>query len=202
MIKTISYKFDDWLINDIKILVITGISGAGKSTLSEKLKNENKGVKIVNFDVFLYDNPEKYKNYEIVDAFFFKYPELLCLRDNIHNKDNNYLDYLRNCIDFIIENYVDKGIRVILEGTPFRNIELLKYITVKRNRLPSLIIVDTSTVRATYRVFKRGLSRRQHLKTFGKFKFFFRIFKNNYYKNVLRKIKLNQFKKEILDIYI
>ena len=193
--KLSKYNYLKWVCKETKILVIIGISGVGKTTLSEKIQAESEDVKLVSFDTFIYDNPSKYKRCEIVDAFFLKYPDLLKVRNTIEPEDDDYFKYFKKCIDFIVDDCLMTGeYRVVLEGAQFSKPGFLDYVEEKYNQLPSLIILDISSFRATIRVYKRGLIRRKHLRLIGRVKFLFRVLKNNYIGNVIKNWELHKSK--------
>ncbi len=196
----ICFNLEKWNVNEIPILLITGLAGSGKTTFAKKYAFEHKAV-CISFDVLKFYAQSSKKSKEILDLFLEQHPDIQQYVD-IHwekvdreNSNNILFNYYCNIFfDFLVEYSIQNKIKIVLEG-------IQMYVRLHPSKsigLP-LIIIRTSCWNSFLNKIKRD-----HINTEKKQKWYCDvkiIFKDLYIYYIIQQKNLNSYIRYITTVY-
>ena len=116
------FNLEKWGINNIPILLVTGLSGSGKTTFAKKYALQHKAV-CISFDVLKFYPQSSIESQQILNLFLKQYPDIQQFIDiqwsktDKQNSNDIFFNYYCNVFfDFIVEYSKKNNIKVILEG--------------------------------------------------------------------------------------
>ena len=100
---------EKWGINNIPILLVTGLSGSGKTTFAKKYALQHKAV-CISFDVLKFYPQSSIESQQILNLFLKQYPDIQQFIDiqwsktDKQNSNDIFFNYYCNVFfDFIVE---------------------------------------------------------------------------------------------------
>lgn len=103
------FNLEKWGINNIPILLVTGLSGSGKTTFAKKYALQHKAV-CISFDVLKFYPQSSIESQQILNLFLKQYPDIQQFIDiqwsktDKQNSNDIFFDYYCNVFfDFIVE---------------------------------------------------------------------------------------------------
>ena len=103
------FNLEKWGINNIPILLVTGLSGSGKTTFAKKYALQHKAV-CISFDVLKFYPQSSIESQQILNLFLKQYPDIQQFIDiqwsktDKQNSNDIFFNYYCNVFfDFIVE---------------------------------------------------------------------------------------------------
>lgn len=103
------FNLEKWGINNIPILLVTGLSGSGKTTFAKKYALQHKAV-CISFDVLKFYPQSSIESQQILNLFLKQYPDIQQFIDIQWSKTDkqnsndiffNYYCKYKKCFSFI-----------------------------------------------------------------------------------------------------